>query len=176
MPGCVSEKLYATFLAALSRALWAERLVLQVDVGETFPVQDIYEDAMDMYFDAVAPGGELTITNPTYRGDLNGRAVMTIQQMAGHAAGIDTMFGIAFEDAHVGRIHQNFSWNTTGFAAFLPWVAAQGICKVGSTRRTEAIKARAAGPGMWPLGRWRASLRSLRRRRMPIAPGAALLI
>jgi hypothetical protein len=67
-PGCVSESLYATFLSALGQRMRAHGLVMEVDVGETFPVQDIYENAMDSYFKAVegAPAGALAMMGPTY--------------------------------------------------------------------------------------------------------------
>ena len=73
-----------------------------------------------------------------YYGSQDERCVATIQQMAaapGHARMMNVMFGVAFDGPHAGAIHQNFSWTADNFAAFVPWVAAQGICKIGVCER-----------------------------------------
>ena len=66
--GPVSEALYAYFLSTLAPVMQAKGLLVEVDVGEIFPVQDRKTDVMKFYLDALGgtPAGKLAMMGPTY--------------------------------------------------------------------------------------------------------------
>jgi hypothetical protein len=69
--GPVSEALYAYFLSTFASAMQAKGLLVEVDVGEIFPVQDRITHVMQFYLDQIAgtpeqPAGKLAMMGPTY--------------------------------------------------------------------------------------------------------------
>eukprot|EP01048_Picozoa_sp_COSAG05_P018323 COSAG05_NODE_2661_length_2791_cov_183.266716_1_plen_491_part_00 len=65
-PGLVSEQLYAYFLSTLSQVTQQYNLLIEVDIGENFPVQDHKLDVDNFYLDSLGSNGRLAIMNPTY--------------------------------------------------------------------------------------------------------------
>ena len=135
-PGCVSEEQYVSVVDALGKAFRAHGLVLEICVGNTYPVHDEDTASMEPYFEAVhgSPTGALAMMSPTYHGDRDAISVQTIEQLTatpGHAAMLDVMFGVAFDAADEHRNHFPCHWNASNFARMLEWTASEGVCRVG---------------------------------------------
>ena len=143
-PGLVSEQLYAYFLETFAAVMQQYGLLVEVDVGENFPVQDRKLVVDQFYLDSLGERGRLAIMGPTYYNsppDQNrSKELITALTPPPHRnwekcgpgtcggnSAVNAMFGIQLEGAIP---HQNYGWTASEFTPMLDWVQEQGVCEI----------------------------------------------
>lgn len=144
-PGLVSEQLYAYFLDTFARAMQRYNLLIEVDIGENFPVQDRKLTVDRFYLGSLGEGGRLAIMNPTYDNspsDQNNRSKALITALTppphrdwqrcgpgtcGGNTAVNAMFGIQLQGAVP---HRDYKWTAEDFLPMVDWVHEQGVCEI----------------------------------------------
>ena len=144
-PGLVSEQLYAYFLQTFSSVMARYELLVEIDVGENFPVQDRKLEVDQFYLDSLGAGGRLAIMGPTYYNDPPGqnrsKDLITALTPAPHRdwakcgpgtcggnPAVNAMFGVQLQGAVP---HHQYGWTAEDFKPMLGWVRDQGVCEIG---------------------------------------------